>query len=600
MKEKIKRKTGLSRLIEIAGTKKWWLLGSMILAVISTAAQFTPFVSVYKILTQLANNAANPASIDKNFIWHWGYIAFWSFVIYGISMFASIMCSHIAAFNILYELRIKLAQKLVRLPMGFFSKKASGEIKKIISEDIERIELFVAHHIPDITSAALFPLLIIGYMFMIDWRLALVVLVVFIAAMSCMSNMSINPKMKSVVEKYLKTLGQMNSSIVEYVRGIQVVKIFSKSTEAFQRLNHDIENYRDFSNGITKKYAPAYLGYYLILSSLLLFIIPPAVMVLLNSPSYPAMIPKVLLFLILGGGVFFPMLKLLFIGSMLSQNSIGVGMVDEILDKPEIEEAQNPKLPDGSSVEFKNVSFAYNEIYVLNNVSFQAKPNTVTALVGPSGAGKTTIALLAARFWDVTSGQILIGNTPIREIKMPDLMDHIAFVFQDNILFFDTIEENIRMGNKTASFDEVREAAKAAQCHDFIEKLEKGYQTTVGEGGTYLSGGEQQRIALARAILKDSPIILLDEATAYADPENEGKILKSFSKLIKGKTVIVIAHRLSTITEADQILYIDKGMVAEKGTHKSLLAQKGQYARMWDTYSQSREWVINAKEEVPA
>jgi ATP-binding cassette subfamily B protein len=243
------------------------------------------------------------------------------------------------------------------------------------------------------------------------------------------------------------------------------------------------------------------------------------------------------------------------------------------------------------------VSFSYETTEVLSGISFTANPGTVTALVGPSGAGKTTVAMLAARFWDVGAGEIRMGTVPLRDMAVHDLMDHVAFVFQDNMLFFDTIEENIRMGNTRASFADVVNAAQAAQCHDFISRLPKKYETLVGEGGTYLSGGEQQRISLARAILKDAPVVLLDEATAYADPENEGKILDSFAHLIKGKTVLVIAHRLSTITNADTILYIDKGIIMEQGTHDELLSRAGRYANMWRTYSQSREWVVGARKE---
>ncbi|MCT4603231.1 MAG: ABC transporter ATP-binding protein/permease [Marinifilum sp.] len=598
MKKDNKQKQGLLRLIEIAGTKKWLLIVSMILAIACSVAQFTPFVSVYKILTELATHATNPALLDKAYIWKWAYITLWAFIAYGVLLFSSLMFSHIAAFNILYDLRMRLAQKLVRLPMGFFTKRASGDLKKVMSEDVERIELFVAHHIPDIVSAFVFPLLLLTYMYVVDWRLALVVTCVFVIAMGFMSSMSFNPKMKPVVDKYLKTMGQMNNSIIEYVRGIQIVKIFNRSTKAFERLNRDIDDFRDFSNDITKKYAPTYLGFYILLSSVLLFVIPVAVLLLLNSESYSAYIPTVLLFLILSGGIFFPMLKLMWIGGMMSQNNVGISMIDEVLNKEEITEPESEENPKDASIVFENVSFAYDTSQILNQVSFTAKPNTVTALVGPSGAGKTTIAMLAARFWDINSGEIRIGNVPIQKIKVSNLMEKIAFVFQENMLFFDTIEENIRMGNQTASFNKVKEAARAAQCHDFIMNLEQGYNTLVGEGGTYLSGGEQQRIALARAILKNAPLVLLDEATAYADPENEGKILESFSHLVKGKTVLVIAHRLSTITNADQILYINKGKVQEQGTHQELLMMNKEYAHMWQTYSQSREWVIKTKKEV--
>ncbi|MCT4638538.1 MAG: ABC transporter ATP-binding protein/permease [Bacteroidales bacterium] len=595
MNNKSNRKTGLARLLQVAGSGKWLLIASILLATLSTVAAFTPFISVYKILSQLAQMASIPELIDKDYIWFWAEVTLWAFISYGVLLFASVMLSHVAAFNILYNIRMSLAKKLVKLPLGFFTKRASGDIKKVMSEDVERIELFIAHHIPDITSAFIFPILLIGYMFTIEWRLALVVTAVFAAAIGMMSKMSANPKMKPVVDKYLRIMGQMNNSIVEYVRGIQVVKIFNRSTKAFERLNNDINNFKTFSNDITKKYAPSYLGFYLLLSSIMLFIIPVAVTILVNSPSYSAYIPKVLMFMILGGGMFFPMLKLMWIGSMMSQNSIGIGLVDDIIDKEEIKEPESPQEPENSTIEFKNVSFAYEQKTVLNNISFRAQENTITALVGPSGAGKTTVAMLTARFWDINRGDIVIGNKSIKDISVTNLMNHISFVFQENMLFFDTIEENIRMGNKTASFNDVVNAAKSAQCHEFILNLDKGYKTLVGEGGTYLSGGEQQRIALARAILKDSPIILLDEATAYADPENESKILESFSKLIKDKTVMVIAHRLSTIIDADQILYIDEGEIAEQGTHDELLLKCGKYANMWESYSKSRNWVLNTE-----
>jgi len=301
------------------------------------------------------------------------------------------------------------------------------------------------------------------------------------------------------------------------------------------------------------------------------------------------------MFLFFGVAVFFPVLKLLWIGSFLNQNNMGVQKIDDILYMDEIEEPDIPRHPKDASVEFRNVSFAYDTTPILKAISFISHPGTITALVGPSGAGKSTVAMLTARFWDVQSGEILIGGVPVKEISTSVLMDNVAFVFQDNMLFFDTIEENIRMGNKTAIFEEVARAACAAQCHEFIESLPNGYQTLVGEGGIYLSGGEAQRIALARAILKDSPIILLDEATAFADPENEGKILEAFSHLIKGKTVLVIAHRLSTITNADRILYIDKGVIAEEGTHEELLVIQGQYAHMWKTYNRAKRWTIGGK-----
>ena len=590
-----KRKTGLARLIEIAGTKRRLLIGAMSLAVITAIVQFVPIIAVYNILIELAEHALDPSLIDKAYIWLWSYIALGAFFAFGVLTFASLMLSHIAAFNILYEIRMQLVQKMVRLPLGFFSRRASGELKKIMSDDVERIELFIAHHIPDIVTALLFPLILVSYMFAVDWRLAIVVLAVLAMAFYVMGRMYTGKKIREVSKRYVETLGRMNASIVEYIRGIQVVKTFTESTNAYRKLNDDIKEYRKFANEVNVQYQPTYVGFLTILSSALLFIIPVAVWLLVGSASYATFVPVLLMFLFFGVAVFFPVLKLLWIGSFLNQNNMGVQKIDDILYMDEIEEPDIPRHPKDASVEFRNVSFAYDTTPILKAISFISHPGTITALVGPSGAGKSTVAMLAARFWDVQSGEILIGGVPVKEIPTSVLMDNGAFVFQDNMLFFDTIEENIRMGNKTATFEEVARAACAAQCHEFIESLPNGYQTLVGEGGIYLSGGEAQRIALARAILKDSPIILLDEATAFADPENEGKILAAFSHLIKGKTVLVIAHRLSTITNADRILYVDKGVIAEQGTHEQLLALKGEYARMWETYNRAKRWTIGGK-----
>ena len=590
-----KRKTGLARLIEIAGTKRRLLIGAMLLAVITAIVQFVPIIAVYNILIELAEHALDPSLIDKAYIWLWSYIALGAFFAFGVLTFASLMLSHIAAFNILYEIRMQLVQKMVRLPLGFFSRRASGELKKIMSDDVERIELFIAHHIPDIVTALLFPLILVSYMFAVDWRLAIVVLAVLAMAFYVMGRMYTGKKIREVSKRYVETLGRMNASIVEYIRGIQVVKTFTESTNAYRKLNDDIKEYRKFANEVNVQYQPTYVGFLTILSSALLFIIPVAVWLFVGSASYATFVPVLLMFLFFGVAVFFPVLKLLWIGSFLNQNNMGVQKIDDILYMDEIEEPDIPRHPKDASVEFRNVSFAYDTTPILKAISFISHPGTITALVGPSGAGKSTVAMLAARFWDVQSGEILIGGVPVKEIPTSVLMDNVAFVFQDNMLFFDTIEENIRMGNKTATFEEVARAACAAQCHEFIESLPNGYQTLVGEGGIYLSGGEAQRIALARAILKDSPIILLDEATAFADPENEGKILAAFSHLIKGKTVLVIAHRLSTITNADRILYVDKGVIAEQGTHEQLLALKGEYARMWETYNRAKRWTIGRK-----
>jgi ATP-binding cassette subfamily B protein len=320
-----------------------------------------------------------------------------------------------------------------------------------------------------------------------------------------------------------------------------------------------------------------------------------AVWLLYRADDPNALIPRILLFTLIGGGFFFPLLKLTFMAGLLNQIGTGVERVDAILRTKEVSDRSTGQTPSDATVAFDDVVFAYDETPILKGVSFTAEPRTVTALVGPSGAGKTTMGLLTARFWDVNGGAIRIGGVDIRDMKLETLMEHVSFVFQDGFLFFDTIEENIRMGNTEATMAEVIEAAKAAQCHEFIERLPQGYQTLVGEGGTYLSGGEQQRVGIARAILKDAPVVVLDEATAYADPENEGQILAGLARLIQDKTVLIIAHRLSTVTQADQILVIDEGQIVERGTHPQLVEAQGLYRSMWDTYSQARQWTLAPK-----
>ena len=588
-----KRKTGLARLIEIAGTKRRLLIGAMLLAVITAIVQFVPIIAVYNILIELAEHALDPSLIDKAYIWLWSYIALGAFFAFGVLTFASLMLSHIAAFNILYEIRMQLVQKMVRLPLGFFSRRASGELKKIMSDDVERIELFIAHHIPDIVTALLFPLILVSYMFAVDWRLAIVVLAVLGMAFYVMGRMYTGKKIREVSKRYVETLGRMNASIVEYIRGIQVVKTFTESTNAYRKLNDDIKEYRKFANEVNVQYQPTYVGFLTILSSALLFIIPVAVWLLVGSASYATFVPVLLMFLFFGVAVFFPVLKLLWIGSFLNQNNMGVQKIDDILYMDEIEEPDIPRHPKDASVEFRNVSFAYDTTPILKAISFISHPGTITALVGPSGAGKSTVAMLAARFWDVQSGEILIGGVPVKEIPTSVLMDNVAFVFQDNMLFFDTIEENIRMGNKTATFEEVARAACAAQCHEFIESLPNGYQTLVGEGGIYLSGGEAQRICVARAILKNAPILVLDEATAFADPENEHKMQMALQSLIKNKTVIVIAHRLSSIVSAHQIVVMKEGRIVQCGIHDVLSTAEGVYKNMWDAYTNAYQWTLN-------
>ena len=590
-----RKKTGLARLIEIAGAKKWWLFASMVLAALATLVQFAPTIIVYQIIRELAAHAADLSGVDRDALWRLGWVSLGAVGVFGLLLYISSMLSHIAAFNILYEIRIKLAEKLPRLSMGYFANTASGKIKKILAEDVEQIEVFVAHHIPDITSAVVFPLLVIGYLFVVDWRMALAALLPFPIALSLMSRMMMSSESKRLYQEWHTSLEKMNAAVVEYVRGMPVVKVFGTDKDSFRRFQETVTAHRDRSQRVSRDYSSTYPALLTAASSSMMFILPVAVWLLYRADNPNALIPTVLFFALIGGSFFFPLLKLTFMAGLLNQISMGVERIDEILAAAEVPERVSGRQPQDATITFENVAFAYDEAAVLENVSFTAKPGTVTALVGPSGAGKTTIGLLTARFWDVQSGAIRIGGVDIRDIRLETLMDYVSFVFQDGFLFFDTIEENIRMGNSAATMDEVIAAAKAARCHEFIERLPSGYKTLVGEGGTYLSGGEQQRVGIARAILKGSPIVVLDEATAYADPENEGRILEGLARLIRNKTVLIIAHRLSTITQADQILVVDEGQIVERGAHPELVAAQGLYRSMWDTYSQARYWTLAPK-----
>jgi ATP-binding cassette subfamily B protein len=484
------------------------------------------------------------------------------------------------------------------MPMGYFTSKTNGSIKKILHEDVERIELFVAHHVTDIVQAVALPLISLVFLFFIDWRLAIGVLIPLPLAMAAQSSMYGSAGIK-LYTQWQEKLAAMNGTIVEYVRGMPVVKIFNQTVNAFKRFSDDVYAYRDLTLHWVKISATSFTALTVLISSCAVFVLPIVIYLLHSVPSadYGTMVSTVFLFLFVGMGISLPLNKLMYMASSLIQIRTGLEGIDGILNSKEISEPEEIKEPDDSSVKFNNVSFAYGTQIVINNVSFSAAPGTVTALVGPSGGGKTTIANLIGRFWDVETGEVYIGGINIKDMPVENLNNMVSTVFQDVFLFFDTIEENIRMGNTKASFEEVVSAAKASQIHDFIETLPAGYKTLIGEGGTYLSGGEQQRISLARIILKDSPIIVLDEATAYADPENEGRIQDALSVVLKDKTVIVIAHRLYTITDADQILVVNEGRIEEVGTHRELLEKKGLYSSLWNIHTKARDWNIDTDKE---
>lgn len=573
----------MKRLLQIAGQRKGLLFTSCILAVLHSVLSLVPYALVFYIIKELTKRVP-----DFSLTYSYVSYAIGAILISMLAFFLSGVLSHIAAFNILYGLRKTLTNKVGVLPMGYLSHRNSGAFKKIISDDVERIETFVAHQIPDFVKAAALPLLTISYLFKEDWRLALISCLPLVVLALIMPLM-LGKKNQHLTEKYHHSLEELSSGIVEYVRAMPVMKIFQQSAETFEKYGKKVYTFHRFvSDWIRHSSAP----FAIFMSFASNAMLPVLALGLYLYFRQGVSLPTLLLFLILGTGYMRPLFVMSNMVMQLQLIEQGVQQMDAILTQPILPEGKTSEQPQNHDICFDQVSFAYEaDRYVLEDISFTAKEGTITALVGPSGAGKSTVGQLLSRFWDVTKGRITIGGIDICEFPTEVLMRQVSFVFQESFMFQQTMYENIRMGmDKTQ--DEVIAAAKAAQLHDFIMSLSQGYETRFGQSGVHLSGGEQQRFQLARAILKDAPILVLDEATAFADPENEHKIQEAFAQLIRGKTVLVIAHRLSTITTVDQIIVFEKGHINAVGTHSELLEHSPLYKRMWDAHNRAKEWKL--------
>lgn len=573
----------MKRLLQIAGQRKSLLLASCTLAVIHSVLSLVPYALVFYIIKELTQSQPNFTTVQQ-------YVVY-AIVMVIVSMVAFLLSgilSHIAAFNILYGLRKTITEKVGILPMGYLSHRNSGAFKKIISDDVERIETFVAHQIPDFVKAVALPLLTLGYLFSEDWRLALISCLPLLVLVVIMPLM-FGSKNQNLTQKYHHSLEEMSAGIVEYVRAMPVMKIFQQSAETFDKYGKKVLTFHRFVSDWIRHSSPPFAIFMSFASNAMLPVLALGLYLYFHNGLTLA---TLLFFLILGTGYMRPVFAMSNMAMQLQLIEQGVQQIDKILEAPVLPETHTPQEPSHYDIRFDKVSFAYDgEHYVLNDINFIAKEGSITALVGPSGAGKSTVGQLLSRFWDVQEGNISIGGVDIRQLSTEKLMQMVSFVFQDSFMFAQTMYENIRMGmNKTK--EEVIAAAQAAQIHDFIMSLPKGYDTLFGQQGVHLSGGEQQRFQLARAILKNAPILVLDEATAFADPENEYKIQQAFSELIKGKTVLVIAHRLSTITTADQIIVFEKGEINAIGTHNELLQSSELYQRMWNAHNRAKEWNI--------
>ena len=596
----MKKKTGIARLFEIAGERKGLLILSGILSAGSAACMLIPYLAVYQILSKLLYYNTDLNHIDSNILIHWGWIAFIGLIIGLILLYASLMFSHVAAFRILYGLRIKLAEHLGKLSLGYLNSSSTGAIKKTMEQNIEKIETFIAHTIPDLVNVTATVILMFFIFFSLNGWMATICLTCIILSIGLQFATFFGKKANEFMKTYFDTQEQMSASAVQYVRGMPIVKIFGQSVRSFCQFNEEIETYKRYALKVCDTYQPGMITFTVLLNSLVTFIIPAGLLLLSGNPENIALATVWLFFIIMGPGVASPIYKLTFLGSGTKEINEGVNRIDNIFAEKVVSETPYPKIPTSYDIEFKNVSFAYKNIKegtrteALKNISFVAKHGEITALVGPSGSGKSTIANLIPRIWDIISqGEISIGGINIKNIETRQLMNMVSFVFQDTFLFFDTLYENIRVGRPDATQEEVIAAAQAAQCHDFIQNLPNGYNTTIGDTGVYLSGGEAQRVCVARAILKNAPILVLDEATAFADPENEYKMQQALQHLIKDKTVIIIAHRLSSIISAQQILVLKDGTLVQQGRHETLSTIEGVYKKMWNAYTEAFAWQLN-------
>lgn len=580
-----KQKKGVARLFEIAGERKGLLILAGILSAGSACCMLVPYLSVYQVANELLQNAGNISQADSGHMIRWGWIAFAGLTGGLLLLYASLMASHIAAFRILYGLRIKLAEHIGRLPLGYLNGTSTGAIKKTMEQNIEKIETFIAHTIPDLVNVLATVVIMFTLFFTLNGWIAAVCLLAIALGIGLQCTMMFGKAGQEFMQTYFDTQEKMSASAVQYVRGMPVVKIFGQSIRSFRQFNKEIEAYKTYALKVCDTYQPGMVVFMVLLNSIVTFILPVGLLILSGQPQNIAFAAVYLFFIILGPGVATPIYKLTFLGSSTKEIDEGVTRLDRIFSEKTMPESLNPQKPHGYDITFTDVSFAYENkteatrTDALHHINFTARAGEITALVGPSGSGKSTIANLIPRFWDVEQGEIKIGGTNVKNIATEQLMDLVSFVFQDSFLFFDTIYENIRVGNPHATREQVIAAAQAAQCDEFIQHLPKQYDTIIGEEGVYLSGGEEQRISVARAILKNSPILVLDEATAFADPENEYKMQLAIQKLIRDKTVIIIAHRLSSILSANRIVVLKEGCVVQQGTHEELCRQEGVYKK---------------------
>ena len=588
----MKKQSDLSRLMGYAGNYRYFTYASWVLSAVSALVALVPFVYIWKILRDVLNAAPDYAQAVN--IPHYGWMAVLFAVLAYLIYIAALMCSHLSAFRVATNLRLEVSEHLATLPLGFTETFGSGKLRKIIHESTGAAETFLAHQLPDKYNAMATPIGLLVLLLVFDWRLGLLSLVPVALGFVIMSAMT-GRRMADKMRQYGNALESMSNEAVEYVRGIPVVKTFGQSVFSFKKFKATIDEYEKWVIAYTKELRMPMMLYTAAINGVFAFLIVGGLLFTRNGVTSEFLL-NLLFYIIITPVISLTLTRIMY----MSENELVVAdalaRVDSVLDAEPVPENDHPRHPKEASVSLKDVHFSYDgKTDVIKGVSLKIQPGQMVAFVGPSGGGKSTLANLICRFFDVQSGSVRVGGADVRDIPKEELMDTISFVFQNSRLLKGSILDNVRLGRAQATEAEVLAALKAAQCMDIVEKFPEGIHTVIGTKGVYLSGGEQQRIAIARAMLKNAPILILDEATAFADPDNEAKVQAAFAQLAKGKTVLMIAHRLSTVANADCIYVVQDGQIVESGTKDELCEQNGLFARMWQEYQASVQWKV-AKE----
>lgn len=585
----MKKQSNLSRLMEYAGGHRYLTYASWILSAVSALLALVPYYYIWLVMKEVLD--VNPDFDKAQNLAHNGWMAVIFAVIAVLIYIAGLMCSHMGAFRVATNMRIDTMEHIVRLPLGFAESFGSGKLRKIVNEASAATETYLAHQLPDKAGAIATPLGLIVLLFVFDWRLGILSLVPVILGFLIMMKMT-GPRMEQKMKEYQNALDDMSNEAVEYIRGIPVVKTFGQTIFSFKKFKDSIDRYRVWVIAYTKELRAPMMFYTAAINGVFAFLIAGGLLFTSQGVTDEFLL-NLIFYIIITPIISVTLTKIMFQSENAMIVADSLSRIDSVLNLDPLSEPREPKSPKDSSVELKNISFSYDgKKDVLKDISLTIPAGATVAFVGPSGGGKTTLANIISRFFDPKSGSVSIGGVDVKDISKEELMNTVSFVFQNSHLVKDSVLENVRMGKQDATREEVMDALEKAQCMDIIEKLPQGVDTVIGTKGVYLSGGEQQRIAIARVMLKNSPVIILDEATAFADPDNESRVQAAFSNLSKNKTVIMIAHRLSTVADVDKIYVLADGRIAESGSGASLIEEKGLFSKMWNDYQTSVKWKV--------